>query len=108
MNIYVGNIESEITEDNLREKFEEFGEVTSVKVIKDKFTGEPRGFGFVEMDNEKNGESAIAALDGTDLNGKSLTVNKARPRSDFKSRGGNNFSRGARGNRPGGGGRRRY
>ena len=107
MNIYVGNVESKITEENLQKKFEEFGEVTSVNIIKDKFTGEPRGFGFVEMSNEENGEEAISALDGTELNGKSLVVNKARPRSDFKKRSGNDIPRGGRYNRQSSG-RRRY
>jgi RNA recognition motif-containing protein len=103
MNIYVGNLPREATEDDLKEAFEAFGEVTSVKIIKDKFTGDPRGFGFVEMSNSSEAQAAISGLDGKDLKGTALRVNEARPRRDDRGRGG--FGRGGGG---GGGGRRRF
>ena len=98
MNIYVGNLAREAKEDDLRQAFEAFGQVT------DKFTGDSRGFGFVEMPNSPEAQSAINGLDGTDLKGRSMKVNEARPRED-RGRGG--FNRGGGGfNRGGGGGRR--
>jgi RNA recognition motif-containing protein len=103
MNIYVGNLPREATEDDLKEAFEAFGEVTSVKIIKDKFTGESRGFGFVEMSNSSEAQAAISGLDSKDLKGSALRVNEARPRRDDRGRGG--FGRGGGG---GGGGRRRF
>ena len=105
MNIYVGNLPREATEDDLKEAFEAFGEVTSVKIIKDKFTGDPRGFGFVEMSNNTEAQAAISGLDGKDLKGSALRVNEARPRRDDRGRGGGGFGRGGGG---GGGGRRRF
>ncbi len=82
MNIYAGNLPWGLSEEDLREAFEAFGEVVSVKIIKDKFTGRSRGFGFVEMPNEEEGESAISALNGKDLKGREIVVNQARPRRD--------------------------
>ncbi len=82
MNIYVGNLSLEATEENLREAFEAFGQVASVTIIKDKFTGESRGFGFVEMPVKAQAQSAIAGLNGKQLKGRTLTVNEARPRSE--------------------------
>jgi len=82
MNIYVGNLLREATEDDLRQAFEAFGQVTSVKIITDKFTGDSRGFGFVEMSNNQEAKSAISGLDGKDLKGRTLKVNEARPRED--------------------------
>ena len=82
MKIYVGNLEREVTEDDLRKVFGAFGEVTSVKIIKDKFTGQSREFGFIEMPNSPQAQSAINGLDGTDLKGRSLKVKQARPRRD--------------------------
>ena len=106
MNIYVGNLAREATEDDLRQAFEAFGQVTSAKIITDKFTGDSRGFGFVEMPNSPEAQSAIQGLDGSDLKGRSMKVNEARPRED-RGRGG--FNRGGGGfNRGGGGGRRRF
>jgi RNA recognition motif-containing protein len=99
MNIYVGNLPREATEDDLKEAFEAFGQITSVKIIKDKFTGDSRGFGFVEMSNSSEAQAAISGLDGKDLKGSALKVNEARPRRDDRGRGG--FDRG-------GGGRRRF
>jgi RNA recognition motif-containing protein len=95
MNIYVGNLSPEVTEEDLKGAFEAFGQLTSVNVIKDKFSGEPRGFGFVEMPSKDEAQAAIEGLNGSDLKGQSLNVNEARPRSDNR-RGG------------GGGGRRRF
>jgi RNA recognition motif-containing protein len=82
MNIYVGNLTYEVTEEDLRQAFETFGEVTSAKIITDKFSGTPRGFGFVEMPTKAEAEAAIAGLNGTELKGRTLTVNEARPRSE--------------------------
>jgi len=93
MNIYVGNLPLTANEDDLRKAFEEFGQVTSVKIITDKYTGDSRGFGFVEMPDHSEANSAISGLDGKELKGKNLKVNKARPRRDNnRSRGG--FNRG--------------
>jgi len=82
MNIYVGNFSQEATEGDLRQAFEAFGQVTSVKIITDKYTGDSRGFGFVEMPNSSEAQSAISGLDGKDLKGRTLKVNEARPRRD--------------------------
>ncbi|MFW6140680.1 MAG: RNA recognition motif domain-containing protein [Acidobacteriota bacterium] len=91
MNIYVGNLPLTVNEDDLREAFEEFGQVSSVKIITDKHTGDSRGFGFVEMPNHSEANSAISALNGKDLKGRSIKVNKARPRRDNRrGRGGFN------------------
>jgi RNA recognition motif-containing protein len=90
MNIYVGNLSYSTTDDDLRQTFEAYGQVTSASVIKDKYTGESRGFGFVEMSNKAEAESAIQALNGTDLGGRALTVNEAKPRED---RGGGGYRR---------------
>ncbi len=87
MNIYVGNLSHEVTEEELRKAFEAFGQVESVAIIKDKFTGESRGFGFVEMPAKAEAEAAIAGLNETELNGRALNVNEARPRED-RGRGG--------------------
>jgi RNA recognition motif-containing protein len=99
MNIYVGNLSPEVTEDDLRAAFESYGQVTSVKVIKDKFTGEPRGFGFIEMPGRQEAKSAMDGLNTTELKGKPIIVNEARERSD-KRRGGGSSGR----RRSGGGG----
>jgi RNA recognition motif-containing protein len=72
----------------LRQAFEAFGQITSVSVIKDKFSGESRGFGFVEMSSNKEGQSAIEGLNGKDLKGQTLNVNEARPRSENRGGGG--------------------
>jgi len=101
MNIYVGNLSYEANEDELRQAFESFGQVTSATIIKDKYSGESKGFGFVEMPSKAEAQSAIEGLNGKDLKGKILNVNEARPRAD---------NRGGRGNRGRGqgGGRRSY
>jgi RNA recognition motif-containing protein len=109
MNIYVGNLSREVTESELKEAFAAFGEVTSASVIKDKFTGDSRGFGFVEMPNKQEAEQAISGLNGKELKGRNLNVNEARPRSDDR-RGGGGFGGGYGGGRSRGGfgGKRRF
>ena len=100
MNIYVGNLSPEVTEDDLRAAFESYGQVTSVKVIKDRFSGEPRGFGFVEMPARQEARSAMDGLNTTELKGKPIVVNEARERSDKRRGGGSSGGR----RRSGGGG----
>lgn len=108
MNIYVGNLSRDVSEADIKEAFQAFGEVQSAAIIKDKFTGESRGFGFVEMPNKEEADKAIADLNGKDLKGRNLTVNEARPRTD-KPRSGGGFGGGRGGGRGGfGGGGRRY
>ena len=80
MNIYVGNLSYGMTEDELREAFSEYGDVSSVKILSDRETGRSRGFGFVEMPNQSEGEAAVAQLNGKELGGRTLRVNEARPR----------------------------
>ena len=88
MNIYVGNLPYNLTEDQLREAFEAFGEVDSVNIIKDKYSGRSRGFGFVEMGDDEKAKAAIEGLNQTDLKGRSLNVNEAKPRTDRRGGGG--------------------
>ena len=88
MNIYVGNLSREVTEEDLRQAFEAFGQVTSAKIITDKFSGESRGFGFVEMPTKAEAQSAIDGLNGKELKGQTLNVNEARPRPGGDRRGG--------------------
>jgi RNA recognition motif-containing protein len=80
MNIYVGNLSYQATEDDLKAAFGRFGEVTSVSIIRDKFSGQSKGFGFVEMSVRADGEKAIKELDGTPLKGREIKVNESRPR----------------------------
>ena len=94
MNIYVGNLSQQVTENDLREAFESFGQVTAIKIIKDRFTSESRGFGFIEMPVKQEAESAMEDLNGTDLKGKTINVNEARPRSDNRGSGGGRQRRG--------------
>ncbi len=98
MNIYVGNLSRQVTEEDLREAFEAFGQVATVTIIKDRFSGESRGFGFVEMPTKDEAQSAITGLNGKELKGRTLNVNEARPRSEGRRGGG----------RGGGGGRRSW
>jgi len=98
-NIYVGNLDYNVTEDELRTAFEAYGKVDNVTVLRDRETGQPRGFGFVEMSNDEEAQKAITGTNGTQLGGRNISVNEARPKTE---RGGGGFSRG------GGGGRRRY
>jgi len=86
MNIYVGNLSRLVTEEKLRTLFAQFGTVTSVKVIKDKFTGSPKGFAFVEMGSPAEAQQAITELNGQELEGQRLRVNEARPREAMPSR----------------------
>lgn len=107
MNIYVGNLSRDVNEDDLRQLFEAFGQVESINVVKDRFSGEPRGFAFVEMPSSKEALSAIAGLNGKDLKGQAIKVNEARPRTESRRGGGGG---GGGGDRRGGfgGGKRRY
>ena len=82
MNIYVGNLSREVTEEELRKAFEAFGQVTSINVIKDRYSGESRGFGFVEMATKSEAQAAISGLNGTPLKERTLTVSEARPRAE--------------------------
>jgi RNA recognition motif-containing protein len=88
MNIYVGNLSFDVTQDDLEQAFASHGEVTSTNIISDKFSGQSRGFGFVEMPKNDEARAAIAALNGTELKGRELNVNEARPRTDRPKRGG--------------------
>jgi len=103
MNIYVGNLGYGVNEEELKEAFGAFGAVTTVSVIKDKFSGESRGFGFVEMPSKAEAEAAIASLNGKELKGRAISVNEARPRSEGGRRegggGGGGGGGGARGRR---------
>lgn len=107
-NLYVGNLSSKITEEDLKSNFSEAGEVASASVIKDKFTGLSKGFGFVEMKTEEGATQAIQKFNGGMLDGKAITVNEARPKKEFGHGGGGQRGGGSRdGNRGGGGGFRR-
>lgn len=108
MKIYVGNLPREATEADLREALEAFGQVASVSIIKDKFSGESRGFGFVEMPAKAEAQSAIAGLNGKELKGQLLTVNEARPREEGRGRDSGDRGGGGGGRRTGGGGRRSW
>lgn len=94
MNIYVGNLSKEVTEDDLRKAFESFGQITSVKIIKEKFTDESRGFGFIEMPANQQAKSAMENLNGTELKEKTIVVNEARSRSDVRRHAGGQRSDG--------------
>jgi cold-inducible RNA-binding protein len=108
-NIFVGNLSFNTQEDELRQMFEAYGQVDRVSIMTDRDTGRSRGFGFVEMTNNEDGEKAIAALNGTQIGGRTINVNEARPKTE---RGGGGYGggggrdRGDRGGRGGGGGRR--
>jgi len=82
MNIYVGNLSYKLTESELRSAFEAYGEVASAKIITDKFSGDSKGFGFVEMPDQAQAEEALKQMDGADLGGRNIRVNEARPRTD--------------------------
>ena len=88
MNIYVGNLPRAVNENDLRETFQAFGEVSTASIIKDKFSGESRGFGFIEMPNKDEAQKAISMLNGKDLKGRTATVNEAKPRTDASRSGG--------------------
>jgi RNA recognition motif-containing protein len=93
MNIFVGNISRNATEDDIRDAFAAFGKVATCSILKDKFSGESRGFGFVEMPTKSEAEAAIAGLNGTDLKGRALTVNEARPKTESRGGGGGGGAR---------------
>lgn len=86
MNIYVGNLPYSATEDDLRELFKRHGDVTTVNLIMDKFSGQSKGFGFVEMPNNAEADAAIKALNETDLKGRNIKVNQAKPRAERPQR----------------------
>jgi len=98
MNIFVGNLAKDVTEDDLQELFSEYGNIKSIKVIRDLFSGESKGFGFIEMPGNEQAQKAMSELNTRELKGKKIVVNEARPRNDNR-RGG-----GGRGGRRGGGG----
>ena len=102
MNIYVGNLSLGITEDDLKEAFQVFGEVESVKIIKDNDTGRSKGFGFIEMFDNAHAQSAIDGMNDRELKGQTLKVNTARPRTENRGRIGR-YGGGRRGGRQGGG-----
>jgi RNA recognition motif-containing protein len=114
-NIYVGNLDYKVTEDDLRQAFGAYGQVDNVTIVKDRDTGQPRGFGFVEMANDAEAETAISKINGMQLGARAINVNEARPKADraaggFGRGGGGGFSRGGGrgrgGDRFGGGGYR--
>ncbi len=113
MKIYVGNLSYEVTEEDLRQEFRAFGEVASVDIIIDKYSGRPKGFGFVEMTTKSEAEAAITGLSGKTLKERTIVVNEARPRTDNRSSGSYGDRRGSgyggdRGGGYGGGRQRRY
>ena len=108
MNIYIGNLSYEVTEEDLQQAFEAFGQVESVNIIKDKFSGRSKGFGFVEMASKAEGQSAIDGLNGKELKGRAFNVNEARPRTESRgSKGGHGGGGGGQGRGRGGQGRGR-
>jgi len=87
MNIHIGNLSNDVSEEDLRQAFESFGQVISARIIKDKYTGQSRGFGFVEMLEQSQAQTAIKSLNGKELLGKQMSVNEARPRTDRRRSG---------------------
>jgi len=108
MNIYVGNLSFDVSDEEIRQAFEAYGEVSSVNIITDKYSGQPRGFGFVEMPDKAEAQTAIENLNGKDLSGRPLNVNEARPRADRGGRPGGRGGGGRGRSDFGGGGGRRY
>jgi len=105
MNIFVGNISFQSEDSDLQNLFQQYGEVQSVKIIHDNYTGRSKGFGFVIMDNQEEAQKAISELNGYSLQGKNLTVNEARPRTEGGGGGGGRSSGGRSGGYSGGGNR---
>jgi len=105
MNIYVGNLSFDVSEENLRQVFEPFGQVSSITIIKDKYSGQSRGFGFVEMPDRAQAQAAIESLNGKEVSGRQMSVNEARPRTD---RGKSGERGGSKGGRSGFGRKNRY
>ena len=93
MNIYIGNMSYETTEENLRQAFEGYGEVTTVNIIMDRDSGRPKGFAFVEMSGKEEAMAAISGLNGKEMNGRELNVNEAKPKTEGGNRSGGNRSR---------------
>ena len=117
MNIYVGNMSFDVTEEALKAAFAEFGEITEIRLVMDKFTGKCKGFGFIEMPSKEEAEKAIEEMNGKDFNGRALSVNEAKPKTDRGGRGGGGGrggsggggrGRGGSGGGRGGGGGNRY
>ncbi len=109
MNIYIGNLSRDVTEEDLRQAFEGFGQIGSINIIKDKFSGQSRGFGFVEMPGKAEAQAAINGLNGKELKGRTLSVNEARPQTEHRGGGGGGDRRGGGGGgrgQGGGGGKR--
>jgi RNA recognition motif-containing protein len=104
MKLYVGNLSFQTSSEELQQLFSQAGTVESASIVEDRDTGRSRGFGFVEMASKEDGEKAIQQFNGTDLNGRNLTVNEARPREDRGNRGGGGGGRGGYGGNRGGGG----
>ena len=107
MRIYIGNLPYDVTEEELQQEFQAYGEVASVSIISDKFSGRPKGFGFVEMGSQSEGEAAIAGLNGKVLKERTIVVNEARPRPDNRSGGSYGGDRNGGGYGGRGGGRQR-
>jgi cold-inducible RNA-binding protein len=103
-NIYVGNLDYNVSEEQLRATFEAYGQVDNVTILRDRETGQPRGFAFVEMANDEEAQKAITGTNGSQLGARNINVNEARPKTERA--GGGGFNRGG-GGRPGGGGNRR-
>ncbi|MBA7510109.1 hypothetical protein ES705_02084 [subsurface metagenome] len=99
MNIYVGNLSRDVTDGDIQKAFEAFGKVASVNIIKDKFSGEPRGFGFVDMPSKDEAQAAITGMSGKEFMGRALNVNEARPRTDRSDHRGGGGGRGGGGRR---------
>jgi len=99
MNIYVGNMAYNVTEEDLKKAFEAYGQVASVNVIRDQYSNQSKGFGFVEMPNSSEAQAAMSALNGTDVKGRALNVSQARPKADRNRGGGSGGRRGGGGSR---------
>jgi len=99
VNIYVGNLSYDVSEENLRQAFEAFGQVSSARIVKDKYNGQSRGFGFVEMLEQSQAQAAIKSLNGKELMGKQISVSEARPRPDQGRTGGGRMDYTGRRNR---------
>ncbi len=108
MNIYVGNLVFDVSEDDLREAFKQFGEISEVRLIMDKYSGKSKGFGFIEMPSKAEAEKAIEEMNGKEFKGRALNVNEAKPKVDRGGRGGGGGGRGGGFGGGRGGGRGRY
>ena len=104
MNIYVGNLSWNLKDQDLSNLFASYGEVTSAKIVTDKFTNRSKGFGFVEMANDDQAQAAIAALNGSEVDGRNIVVNESRPKPEGGSGGGGGFKKRSFGGGGGGGG----